>query len=103
MVPRYSRNRLLYSTLQVGLLRRFAMQLLHQRPRLEPVLPIDDDVLATLKAGIDEGLPLADLCNGNRPHLYRAIGPDHVDIRAVWTLLHRRGGDRRSVVAGLKK
>src|SRR5260370_24383686 len=103
MVPRCSRDRLLDRALQVGLLCGLSVQLLYQRAGLKAVLAVDDDVFATLEAGIDESLPLADLCHGHRPHLYRAIGPDHVDVGAVWTLLHSRGGDRRRVVTAIEK
>src|SRR6267154_1978535 len=103
MVPRCSRDRLLNGTLQVRLLCGFAVELPHQGAGLKSVLAIGDNILAGLEAGIDESLPLADLRNGHRPHLYCAVGPDHVDVRAVRTLLHSRSSDRQRVVTSFEK
>ena len=78
----------------VGLLGRLAVQHRHLAAGLQPVLPLDHDLLVRLEPGIDQRLSLADLRHRDRAHLHRAVGPDHIDICAVRPLLHRRGRER---------
>jgi len=71
--------------------------------RLQLVLAVHDHLLARREAGIDERPPTAHLGDFDRPHGDRVVRVDHVDVRPLRPLLHRRRGHCQAVMARVEQ
>src|ERR1700733_10593340 len=98
MAPKYSWDRCLHCVFGGHLLRGLAVKNGNVSARLELVLPVNDDALVGGKAGIDQGLSIADMRDLDLADGDGAIGIYDPGIRPVRSLLHDRCGNGKTVV-----
>src|SRR6185436_257538 len=89
---RGSWKRVLHGTLQVGLARGLAVQLLDAAAFLEAVLAVDHDDVARLQTLIDQRPSVADLRDVDGTQLGRLVRLDDIDVSAGLSLLDGRSG-----------
>src|SRR5450631_1396487 len=103
MARKCSWDRLSLRALCGGIVRRLTLQDRDMCAGLQLVLSVYHDLLIGLEAGVDESLPVADLCDCNWADCHGAVLIDHIHVGSLRTLLHDRCGNGQAIMPRIEE
>src|SRR3984893_6076373 len=103
MVRKCSRDRRLQRALCGGFFGGASVQDRHMGAGLQLVLPVGNDLLVGLEAGVDECLALADLRHLDWADCYRAVRVYHIGVGSLRPLLNDRCWNGQAVMPRIKE